>query len=141
MVIEVAKFTMTNAGTCTDGDIQYSYQITASGGIVYTGSVIRHISNSAYAATFTVYTDDDSSTTGNFILTVTAKVGATTTLYQETVKISSRLCGSSSPPLIVWRQSAPTETITYVVGSSVNKEIVIDPATYFEITDAGSPAC
>ena len=97
MTIEVAKFTMTNAGTCTDGDIKYSYQIITPDNSVYTGSVIRHISNSAYAATFTVYTDDDSSTTGDFILKVTAKVGATTTLYQETIKISIRLCGTSSP--------------------------------------------
>ena len=66
--IEVAKFTMTNAGTCTDGDIQYSYQIIPPVGSVYTGSVIRYISNNAYAATFTVYTDDDSSTTGDFVL-------------------------------------------------------------------------
>jgi hypothetical protein len=56
---------------------------------------------------------------GDYTLIVTATVGTKTAKYEEIITIRKH-------PVIAWKQYPPTE-IFYSVGSSANKEIVIDP--------------
>jgi hypothetical protein len=78
-----------------------------------------------------VYTDNPSYIPGNYDLEVTAKVGLTSTLYSETITISKPLCGTATAPSLSWIATPvlPSE-INYSVGSSENKEIVLNPETY-----------
>jgi hypothetical protein len=77
-----------------------------------------------------VYTDNPSYIPGNYVLEVTAKVGLTSTLYSETIIISEPLCGSTTAPTLEWKSTPLPTEINYSVGSSENKEIVLDPETY-----------
>jgi hypothetical protein len=55
----------------------------------------------------------------------------TETLYTETITISEPLCGSATASTLAWKSTPLLPfAIYYSVGSSENKEIVIDPATY-----------
>ena len=92
------EFVLTDAGDCTIYDIQYTYQIYDPFGEPYSGTEIRFISSSANTATFTVFTDNTSITTGYYTLDVTAKVGLTNKLYTEFITISEPLCGSLTAP-------------------------------------------
>ncbi len=88
-----------------------------------------------------MHTDNASSTPGDYQLKVTATLGLTSTLYEENITISGPLCGSTTAPSLAWKSTPLPAQITYSVGSSENKEIVLDPATYIQITNPGSPAC
>ncbi len=135
-------FELSNAGTCTENDIRFSNQIRAPNLSVHTGTEIRFIQSSANTATFIVYTDNTSYIPSNYYLEVTAKAGLTSITYIETITISGPLCGTVTVPILEWKSTPLLPfAITYSVGSSENKEIVLDPAIYIDIINPGSPAC
>jgi hypothetical protein len=112
------SFELTNAGACTAKDIVYTYEIYAPDGLLYSGTEIIFDS---VTATIIIHILDPSSIPGDYLLEVTATLGLTSTQYVETITIAA-------DPTLVWKSTPLLPTaIDYSVGSSENKEIVIDP--------------